>query len=100
MMKTQLGLGVLSIPAVFDTLGMIPGVICLCAVGVITTWSDYIVGTFKLRHPEIYGIDDVGALMFGRVGREVLGLAFCLCKSFPEVQGTLVRSIHTDRFLL
>lgn len=83
MMKTQLGLGVLSIPSVFDTLGMIPGVICLCAVGVITTWSDYIVGTFKLRHPEIYGIDDVGALMFGRVGREVLGLAFCLCKLWP-----------------
>ncbi|KAH0137868.1 hypothetical protein KCU67_g15634, partial [Aureobasidium melanogenum] len=29
MMKTQIGLGVLSIPAVFDVLGMIPGIICL-----------------------------------------------------------------------
>ncbi|RSL97575.1 hypothetical protein CDV31_012988 [Fusarium ambrosium] len=33
----------------------------------ITTWSDYIVGVFKLRHPEIYGINDVGAMLFGRV---------------------------------
>lgn len=48
-MKTQIGLGVLSIPVVFDTLGMIPGVICLIAIAVITTWSDYVVGIFKVR---------------------------------------------------
>ncbi|KAF9770301.1 hypothetical protein IL306_012180 [Fusarium sp. DS 682] len=81
MMKTQLGLGILSIPSVFDTLGMIPGLICLCVVAAITTWSDYIVGTFKLRHREVYGIDDAGGLMFGRVGQEIFGFAFGLCKS-------------------
>ncbi|RGP66102.1 n amino acid transport system [Fusarium sporotrichioides] len=78
MMKTQLGLGILSIPSVFDTLGMIPGLICLCVVAAITTWSDYIVGNFKLRHREVYGIDDAGGLMFGRAGREIFGFAFGL----------------------
>ncbi|RSL92514.1 hypothetical protein CEP52_013782 [Fusarium oligoseptatum] len=58
MMKTQIGLGVLSIPAVFDTLGMIPGLICLCTIAAITTWSDWMVGAFKLRHREVYGIAD------------------------------------------
>lgn len=81
MMKTQLGLGILSIPSVFDTLGMIPGLICLCVVAAVTTWSDYIVGVFKLRHRDVYGIDDAGALMFGRAGREIFGFAFGLCKS-------------------
>jgi amino acid permease len=38
MMKTQIGLGVLSIPLVFDTLGMIPGIIILLAIASITTW--------------------------------------------------------------
>ena len=80
MMKTQIGLGVLSIPAVFDTLGLVPGVICLCAIAAITTWSDYIIGVFKIRHPAVYGIDDAGGLMFGRAGREIFGIAFCLCK--------------------
>lgn len=80
MMKTQIGLGVLSIPSTFDTLGMIPGIICLCAIAAMTTWSNYIVGTFKLRHPEVYGIDDVGALMFGRIGREIFGMAIFLCQ--------------------
>jgi len=38
MMKTQIGLGVLSIPLVFDTLGMIPGIIILLGIAIITTW--------------------------------------------------------------
>lgn len=80
MMKTQIGLGVLSIPTAFDTLGMVPGVIVLCAVAVITTWSAYVVGTFKLRHREIYGIDDAGALILGPIGRVILATAFCLCR--------------------
>lgn len=79
MMKTQIGLGVLSIPSAFDTLGLIPGIICLIVIAAITTWSDYIVGVFKLQHPEVYSIDDAGGLMFGRIGREVLATAFCLC---------------------
>ncbi|EEY20248.1 neutral amino acid transporter [Verticillium alfalfae VaMs.102] len=81
MMKTQIGLGVLSIPAAFDTLGIVPGVLVLCAISAITTWSDYIVGVFKLKHREVYSIDDAGQLMFGRIGREVLGFAFCLSGS-------------------
>lgn len=80
MMKTQIGLGVLSIPSALNTLGMVPGVICLCAIGAMSTWSDYIVGVFKLRHREVYGIDDAGGLMFGPIGREFIGGVFCLCK--------------------
>lgn len=81
MMKTQFGLGVLSIPHVLDSLGIIPGLICLLAIAIITTWSNYVIGTFKLKHPEVYAIDDAGELMFGRIGREVLGIAVCICKS-------------------
>lgn len=51
------------------------------AIGAITTWSDYIVGVFKLRHPDVYCIDDVGGLIFGRIGYVIMGTFFCLCKS-------------------
>lgn len=83
-MKTQIGLGVLSIPVAFDSLGIVPGVICLCAIAAITTWSDYIIGVFKLRHREVYGIDDVGELLLGRTGRILLGGAFVLCELNPK----------------
>lgn len=80
MVKAQVGLGVLSVPAVFDSVGMIPGVLLICAVAGIATWTSYMVGMFKLNHREVYGIDDAGGLMFGKIGREVFAAAFSLCK--------------------
>ncbi|KAI4715894.1 hypothetical protein E4T48_07908 [Aureobasidium sp. EXF-10727] len=93
MMKTQIGLGVLSIPAIFDSLGMIPGIICLIVIGVITTWSDYMVGVFKINHPEIYAIDDVGAMLFGPIGRELFAGAYALFYIFVAGSGILSVSI-------
>ncbi|RMJ21592.1 hypothetical protein PHISP_07536 [Aspergillus sp. HF37] len=93
MMKTQFGLGVLAIPGVLDTLGMIPGIIVVCAIASIITWSNYIIGTFKLRHPEVYGIDDAGGLMFGRVGREIFGVGVCIYWTFCSGSGMLSTSI-------
>lgn len=58
---------------------MVPGVICLVLIAIMTTWSDYIVGVFKINHPEVYGIDDVGGLIAGRPGYIIMGTVFCLC---------------------
>jgi len=52
-MKSQIGLGVLAIPSVFHSLGMIPGIICLIVIGALTTWTDYWIGMFKLNHPTV-----------------------------------------------
>ncbi|GAB7365634.1 hypothetical protein MBLNU230_g6698t1 [Neophaeotheca triangularis] len=93
MMKTQIGLGVLAIPSVFDTLGMAPGVICLCVIAGLNSWSNYRVGAFKLRHPEVYGIDDVGQLIFGRIGREVFAVMFVLYEIFVSASAILSTSI-------
>jgi amino acid permease len=52
--KTQIGLGVLGIPSVLDTLGLGPGLTLIVVIGIITTWSDYVIGVFKRHHPEVY----------------------------------------------
>lgn len=78
MIKTMMGLGVLSIPAVFDTLGLIPGIICLLAVAAISTWAAVQIQHFKINHPGIYGVDDAGEMMVGRIGKEILYVAFIL----------------------
>ncbi|KAG8665582.1 hypothetical protein FPOAC2_10658 [Fusarium poae] len=78
MTKTQIGLGVLSIPMSFDILGLIPGMFTLCFIGVITGWSNYMVGVFKQNHPDVYTIDDAGFKMFGRYGREFFAVSFML----------------------
>lgn len=89
MLKTQIGLGVLSIPAVFHSLGLVPGVIVILVIAAMTSWSNYIVGTFKLRHPDVYGIDDVGRKLFGRIGYEVFGVTFALYWIFVAGSGML-----------
>ncbi|KAI9644860.1 hypothetical protein NHQ30_006887 [Ciborinia camelliae] len=93
MLKTNLGLGVLSIPAVFDTLGMIPGIICIFAIAIITGWSQYMIGVFKKRHPEVYGIEDVGGMLFGPIARELIGAGFFLFWVFVAASGMLSVSI-------
>ncbi|PYH92811.1 hypothetical protein BO71DRAFT_420524 [Aspergillus ellipticus CBS 707.79] len=57
----------------------------------MTTWSDWMVGVFKLRHPHVYGIDDVGQMLFGRIGAEVFSVAFSLY--FIFVGGSAILSI-------
>lgn len=92
MMKTQIGLGVLAIPSALNALGMVPGVICLIVVAVITTWSGYVIGAFKLHHREVYSIDDAGGIMFGLIGRSALSIAFCLCTCFANISYLLRNS--------
>ncbi|KAF5592594.1 neutral amino acid permease [Fusarium pseudocircinatum] len=93
MTKTQVGLGVLAIPKTFHTLGLLPGVFCLVAIGGMTSWSGYIVGTFKLRHREVYAIDDAGREMFGRVGREIFAAILMLNWVFISASAMLGISV-------
>ncbi|KAJ5579226.1 amino acid transporter [Penicillium hetheringtonii] len=93
MIKTQIGLGVLAMPKVFDTLGVIPGIIIVIVIAGMTTWSNWMIGVFKLRHPSVYGIDDVGKMLFGRVGYELFGAMYTLYWIFSGGSGLLSISI-------
>lgn len=79
MTKTNIGLGILSIPFVFMAIGLVPGIMVIIIVQIMMTWANYMVGQTKLRHPEVWGITDVGRLLYGRVGEEFLSVAFLLC---------------------
>ncbi|KAF2771223.1 hypothetical protein EJ03DRAFT_36941 [Teratosphaeria nubilosa] len=100
MMKTQIGLGVLGIPSALDTLGMVPGVIILCIVGAMTTWCGIMVGDFKILHPEVYGIDDAGRLMGGRLGKEILWFGFVVYFIFLAASAMLSISIGLNSLSL
>ncbi|RJE19732.1 hypothetical protein PHISCL_07924 [Aspergillus sclerotialis] len=96
MMKTQIGLGVLSLPEVFSSVGLVPGIILILVIAGITTWSDWMVGVFKRRHPHVYGVDDAGRMMFGRIGYEIFGACFCLLFTFICGSGILSISISLN----
>lgn len=76
--KAQFGLGVLGIPLTFLALGFFPGLLTLCVLCALSTWSGFVVSDFRLRHPHVYSIGDAAEYMFGRAGREYMGGAFWL----------------------
>ncbi|GAA5917671.1 hypothetical protein JCM6882_008317 [Rhodosporidiobolus microsporus] len=93
LMKAQIGLGVLNIPDVFHTLGLAPGIICLLVIGILTTWTDYYIGIFKLKHPQVYSVADCGDLIGGRVVRELFFAMVWLL--FTCIAGSALLGIST-----
>ena len=81
MMKTQVGIGSLSIPGAFEILGLIPGVLVLTIVAILATWSNHTAGNFSIRHPEVFSLDQAGKTMYGRLGEYV----FLTCLMLPCV---------------
>lgn len=78
MIKSVIGLGALAMLSILHNLGLIPGVMAMLFVGLVSWWSMRSIGLFKLRHPEVYAIDDAGGVLMGRVGRELFGAAYCI----------------------
>ncbi|BGP36177.1 hypothetical protein JCM10450v2_000075 [Rhodotorula kratochvilovae] len=72
--KVQIGLGVLSIPSVLASVGLLGGILLIFTTAVIATWGCYVVGKFKLAHPGVYSFADIGQILAGSWGREILGL--------------------------
>lgn len=70
--KANLGLGVLSIPFVFMTLGIVPGVIVILVVQTMIGYCAAAIGPFKRNHPEVYGLADAGYVFGGVWAKEYL----------------------------
>jgi amino acid permease len=80
ILKSNVGLGVLGIPWVFQTVGIVPGVILIIAHNFIVMWTAWVLGQTKMRHPEIYAFCDLGLLLggerFGPLLREALNFVY------------------------
>ncbi|KAI0950224.1 hypothetical protein AcV7_008761 [Taiwanofungus camphoratus] len=75
MLAETVSLGILSIPSVFASLGMVAGIILVVGLGAIATATGYLIGLFKLRYPHVHNMADAGYILAGPIGREVLGAA-------------------------
>ncbi|KAI0723816.1 transmembrane amino acid transporter protein-domain-containing protein [Cerioporus squamosus] len=75
MLAETVSLGILSIPSVFASIGMVAGCILVIALGGVATATGYVIGNFKLRYPHVHNMADAGEILAGPIGREVLGAA-------------------------
>jgi amino acid permease len=72
---------VLALPTTLHQIGLIPGLILMVFSGIITSWGCTVISMFKRGHPEVFSVADVGSILAGRIGREVLGVMYWVSPS-------------------
>lgn len=56
MIAETISLGILSLPSVLATIGMAPGAILILSLGIVATYSGYVIGQFKMAHPWVSSV--------------------------------------------
>jgi amino acid permease len=82
MLAENVSLGVLALPQALAILGLVPGILCIIFLGIIATYTGWIIGEFKLVHPGVHTFADCGGLIAGPVGREVMAVGQTLILIF------------------
>lgn len=80
MIAETISLGILSLPSVLSTVGLIPGFILILGMGVFATYSGYVIGQFKERYSNVHSMGDAFEILckplgFPMVGKEIGGAA-------------------------
>lgn len=74
MLVEAIALGCLSLPSTFATLGMVPGVLICVGMGFVAIYTSYVIGQVKIKFPQVAHYPDVGRLIMGRWGYEILNV--------------------------
>ncbi len=93
MIAEAMSLGILSLPSVLAAIGLVPGIIVIAGLGILATYTGYVIGHFKLKYPYVHNVADAGEVMAGPIGREVFGGAQMLFLVFVMDSHVLTFSI-------
>lgn len=93
MIAETISLGILSLPSAVATLGLVPAIILIVGMGMLATYTGYVIGQFKIRYPHVHNMADAGEILFGRIGRELLGGAQILFLVFVMGSHVLTFSV-------
>jgi hypothetical protein len=56
MIAETISLGILSLPSVLAAIGLVGGLILVIGLGIIATYTGYVLGQFKLAYPHIHNM--------------------------------------------
>ena len=90
--KVQIGLGVLSLPSTFHVLGFFPGIFCFVILGLISTIAGYMCGNARQYYPHMHSVGDAAEMLFGKGGREFMGVIYYIYLALVAGAGMLTTS--------
>jgi amino acid permease len=91
--KFQIGLGALSLPGTFHTLGFFPGIFCFLVLSSISTMAGYLCGNARQYYPHMHSIGDAAELLFGKGAREVVGFFYYIYLAMTAGAGMLTTAV-------
>jgi hypothetical protein len=90
---TEVGIGILSLPAVLKTLGLIPGLIAILLIGLLATYTAYLYLQFWRRYRHINNLPDALHVLGGRVLSIIGGVGLVINLSFASASACLTMSV-------
>lgn len=78
MVAENISLGILSLPAVLGTVGLIGGLIAILALGVASTYSGYILWQFRMKYPQCADYVGIGGVLLGPIGTHIFAVAYVI----------------------
>ncbi|KAF2759514.1 amino acid transporter [Pseudovirgaria hyperparasitica] len=82
MIAETISLGVLALPQAVAHLGLVPGLLLIAFLGIVATYTGFVIGQFKEAFPGVCSFPDVGFLIAGRFGREFMAVSSILILVF------------------
>lgn len=71
----------------------ISAILLLLFLGLMATYTGYVIGQFKWRHPHIHSMADAGEVLLGAFGRELFGTGQLLLIIFVSASHILTFSV-------
>ena len=75
MIAETVSLGILSLPSALATIGFVPGIVLIIGLGLLATYTGYVLGQYKAAYPRVHNLADALEVMWGPFGREFGGAA-------------------------
>lgn len=74
LITNQVGLGILSLPGILQTLGIVPGVIAIVGIGLLSTYTAYELLQFYRKYPSVLNVVDMARIVGGPVLEVVVAI--------------------------
>ncbi|KAF5709065.1 amino acid transporter [Fusarium mundagurra] len=92
-LKINFAMSILAIPAALGALGSVGGSLCIIGYTSLNVYTALILGDIKHNHTECHTLADMMGLIWGRWGRELVGIGIIIAQTLVTAGGIVTTTI-------
>ncbi|GKU03711.1 n amino acid transport system protein [Fusarium langsethiae] len=93
LLTNQVGLGVLSLPSVLKTMGIVPGLIAVIGIGLLSWYTAFVLKQFYGKYPHVVNVVDMTKVVGGRPLSIVAGVGLLVQVIMTAASASVTLSI-------